>query len=168
VKEFNFARPKTITTRKARSDDDNHIYVSKEEFFRMIREDELLEWDEYSGNFYGIMSDDFRDLLQDEKNNGIVMDLTLEGFHKVKEACKKAVAIALLPDDFSWLSKRLIDRGSNDKTEIEKRVKISRKEAGEILKMQVPIIHCNFDPENTKEVLEKIIRITKEQPDGCI
>ncbi|MFA6470352.1 MAG: AAA family ATPase, partial [Bacteroidota bacterium] len=99
VKELDFARPKTITTRKARPDDDNHIYVSSEEFQGMIRNRKLLEWDEYSGNYYGIMLDEFRNLLLDENNNGVVMDLTLNGCRQVMELYGEVMVIALLPDD---------------------------------------------------------------------
>lgn len=163
VKKFNFARPKTVTTRKARIDDDNHIYVSKKKFFGMIHKDELLEWDEYSGNYYGIMLDEFLELILNEKNNGIVMDLTLEGSGKVKKLYEEAIFIALLPDDISWLKRRLSERSANSAHEIEKRMKISERDIDLIQKMDVSKIYCEFEPENTKEVLEEIIRAIKKR-----
>lgn len=162
VKKHNFARPKTITTRKARSDDDNHIYLRPEEFMGLIASGRLLEWDEYSGNYYGIMLDEFQSLILDEKNNGVVMDLTLNGCRQVKELYKEAIAIALLPDDVSWLKKRLVERGVNGIDEIEKRMKISEKDIDVIGKMDASVVYCRFEPENTDEVLGDIVRAIKK------
>lgn len=163
VKKLNFARPKTVTTRNARSDDDNHIYVSKEEFLSLIAKGDLLEWDEYSGNYYGIMLDEFRELILNEKNNGIVMDLTLEGSRKVKKLYEEAIFIALLPDDISWLKRRLNERSANSAHEIEKRMKISERDIDLIQKMDVSKIYCEFYPENTNEILGRIIMSIEEQ-----
>lgn len=163
VKFYDFARPRTVTTRKSRNDDDNHVYVSSEEFFRLIANGEILEWDEYSGNYYGIMLDEFRKLFLDEKNSGIVMDLTLEGCRKVRELYKEAIVIALLPDDSSWLKKRLVERGVNGIDEIEKRMEISKKDIEDIKKMDALVIKCKLEPENTNEVLKDIIGSAKKQ-----
>lgn len=163
VEKLNFARPKTVTTRKSRSDDDNHIYVSKEEFLSLIAKGDFLEWDEYSGNYYGIMLDEFLELVLDEKNKGIVMDLTLEGSRKIREFYEETIFIALLPDDISWLKRRLNERSANSAREIEKRMKISERDIGLIQKMDVSKIYCEFDPENTSEVLEKIILFMEKQ-----
>jgi guanylate kinase len=162
VKRHDFARPKTITTRKARPDDDNHIYVSPEEFMGLIVSGRLLEWDEYSGNYYGIMLNEFQDLLLDEKNNGVAMDLTLNGCRQVTELCEEAIVIALIPDDASWLKKRLVERGVNGIDEIERRMKISERDMDAIGKMGVLTVYCRYEPENTDEVLGDIVRTIKE------
>jgi len=162
VKELGFARPKTITTRRPRPDDDNHIYFSPEEFLDMIRNGALLEWDEYSGNYYGIMLDEFQSLTLDKKNNGVVMDLTLNGCKQVKELHGEVIVIALLPDDVSWLKKRLVERGVNGIDEIEKRMKIAEGDMDVIGKIDASVVYCRFEPENTDEVLGDIVRAIRE------
>ncbi len=163
MKILNLARPKTITTRNARQDDDNHIYASKKEFLDLVENGRLLEWDEYAGNYYGIMLEEFQKLLLDEENNGVVMDLTLEGCRKVSKAYEEAIVIALLPDDISWLRRRLVERGESCVDEIENRMKISKRDMEMILKMSASIIYCKYDPENTGQLTEKISKAIKKQ-----
>jgi len=162
AKEFNLARPTTVTTRNQRKDDDHHQYVSKVNFRKMIRKKELIEWDKYRGYFYGITIKNFNLLLNARKYNGIIMDLTVAGCKAIRNQFSETIIIGLQPDDISWLEKRLIERGTNNAVEIKKRVKLAKKEIGQIKKLNAPIVYCQYDSKDSSKTFLEISKIIKK------
>ena len=56
VKEDNFCLSISATTRKPRNyevDGEHYFFKTEEEFKKMIENNELLEWANFCGNFYG-------------------------------------------------------------------------------------------------------------------
>lgn len=171
IKKFNLEIPMTVTSRSARLDDTHHSYAKKEEFEAMLRKNEFLELDEYNGNYYGITRSEFGRALGSGLNNGVIMELTTDGYRQIKKAHSDAVAIALVPDDISWLRDRLIEREMNDAIEIEERMKISRRKLKEIRRVTNYIVICKNDPKTTMSTLEEIsdiidiiIKLNKKYP----
>ena len=88
----------SYTTRAPRvgeADGVNYHFVSREEFQRMIRSGELLEFAEYVGNYYGTSLKLIQEKL--EQGTDVLLDIEVQGAAKVREKCPDAVFIFIIP-----------------------------------------------------------------------
>ncbi len=119
----------SCTTRKPRPGEvhgKDYFFVSKEEFEKMIKKDELLEWAVVHGNYYGTpKSFIYENLL---KGKSILLDIDPHGAFQIKEKMKDAVLIFILPPSWEELRKRLLKRKSESEEEIKKRLAQAREE----------------------------------------
>ena len=119
----------SFTTRKPRvgeADGINYYFVDREEFERMIRDDELLEYAEYVGNYYGTSMK----VIQEKLDRGIdvLLDIEVQGAAKVREKCPDAVLIFIIPPSLEELSRRLHMRNTDADDVIDMRLQKAREE----------------------------------------
>lgn len=122
----------SFTTRQPRTgeaDGVNYNFVSRQEFERMIADDELLEYAEYVGNYYGTSLKVIREQL--ERGVDVLLDIEVQGAAKVKERCPEAVLIFLIPPSIEELSRRLHRRNTDAEETIQRRLEKAREECGE-------------------------------------
>ena len=122
----------SFTTRQPRvgeQDGVNYNFVSRQEFERMIADDELLEYAEYVGNYYGTSLKVIREQL--EQGVDVLLDIEVQGAAKVKERCPEAVLIFLIPPSIEELSRRLHGRNTDADDVIERRLDKARQECRE-------------------------------------
>ncbi len=122
----------SFTTRQPRTgeaDGVNYNFVSREEFERMIAADELLEYAEYVGNYYGTSLKVIRDKL--DQGVDVLLDIEVQGAAKVKERCPEAVLIFLIPPSIEELSRRLHRRNTDAEETIQRRLEKAREECRE-------------------------------------
>ena len=122
----------SFTTRQPRTgeaDGVNYNFVSRQEFERMIAGDELLEYAEYVGNYYGTSLKVIREKL--ERGVDVLLDIEVQGAAKVKKRCPEAVLIFLIPPSLEELSRRLHWRNTDPENVIESRLEMARKECRE-------------------------------------
>ena len=123
----------SFTTRKPRvgeADGVNYNFVSREEFERMIAADELLEYAQYVGNYYGTSLK----VIQDKLAAGIdvLLDIEVQGAAKVRSKCPEAVLIFIIPPSFEELSRRLHGRATDNEDVIAGRLQKAREEYQQI------------------------------------
>ncbi len=119
----------SATTRPARSmeqDGVQYYFITKEEFERRIERDEMLEYAEYCGNYYGTPKKEI--LHQLEQGNHVILEIEVQGALRVKELMPQAVLVMVLPPDFKTLEQRLRGRGTNTEQDIQNRLATSRWE----------------------------------------
>ncbi|WP_294548819.1 guanylate kinase [uncultured Pseudoflavonifractor sp.] len=123
----------SFTTRSPRVGEANGVnynFVSREEFERMIAADELLEYAQYVGNYYGTSLK----IIQDKLAAGIdvLLDIEVQGAAKVRSKCPEAVLIFIIPPSFEELSRRLHGRATDDEDVIAGRLQKAREEYRQI------------------------------------
>lgn len=123
----------SFTTRNPRvgeADGVNYNFVSREEFERMIAADELLEYAQYVGNYYGTSLK----VIQDKLAAGIdvLLDIEVQGAAKVRSKCPEAVLIFIIPPSFEELSRRLHGRHTDGEDVIAGRLQKAREEYQQI------------------------------------
>ena len=123
----------SFTTRNPRvgeADGVNYNFVSREEFERMIAADELLEYAQYVGNYYGTSLK----VIQDKLAAGIdvLLDIDVQGAAKVRSKCPEAVLIFIIPPSFEELSRRLHGRATDNEDVIAGRLQKAREEYQQI------------------------------------
>lgn len=122
----------SFTTRQPRTGEEdgvNYSFVSREEFERMIAADELLEYAEYVGNYYGTSLKVIREKL--DQGVDVLLDIEVQGAAKVKERCPEAVLIFLIPPSIEELSRRLHRRNTDEEETIQRRLEKARQECQE-------------------------------------
>lgn len=119
----------SATTREKREgeiDGVNYFFKNREEFERMIKDDELLEWAEYVGNYYGTP----REFVQQTINAGkdIILEIEVQGALQVKEKFPDGVFIFLAPPDLDELRNRIVGRGTETEAIVNSRMAVAKEE----------------------------------------
>ena len=108
----------------------DYFYKTREEFERMIREDRLLEYACYSGEYYGTPRAYVEERL--EAGSNVLLEIDLQGARQVSEKYPDAIRVFITPPDIEELEARLRGRGSEDEEAIRRRLARAREEAGAI------------------------------------
>ncbi len=119
----------SVTTRDPRPGEQDGVhyhYISREAFESHIRNDELLEYTEYCGNYYGTLKRETEEILESGRN--LILEIEVQGAMNVKAIRPDAVAIMLLPPSYSKLEERLRGRGTETEEVILKRLAQARVE----------------------------------------
>lgn len=98
----------------------HYFYKTVEEFERMIEQNELIEYAQYVGNYYGTPREYVETQLDAGKN--VILEIELQGAMKVKEQIKDVVLIFITPPSAAELKARLIGRGTEDMDTINARL----------------------------------------------
>ncbi|MGG3882479.1 guanylate kinase [Brevibacillus panacihumi] len=104
----------------------NYFFKSKEEFRRMIEQDELLEWAEYVGNYYGTPRAFVDAMLASGRD--VILEIEVQGALQVKEKFPQGTFLFLAPPDLEVLENRIIGRGTESEETIRKRMEVARAE----------------------------------------
>lgn len=104
-----------------------YFYKSVEEFEKMIAEDELIEYAQYVGNYYGTPKAYVEKMLNEGKD--VILEIELQGAMKVKAKMPDTVLIFITPPTADELKKRLVGRGTEDEATIDARLKRAAEEA---------------------------------------
>ncbi|CZQ84786.1 guanylate kinase [Trichococcus collinsii] len=113
----------SATTRKAREgevDGKDYFFKEREEFERMIADNELLEYTEYVDNYYGTPIDYVRRTLDTGKD--IFLEIEVQGAMQVKERMPEGIFIFLTPPDMTELESRIVNRGTDESPIIKQRM----------------------------------------------
>ena len=132
----------SFTTRQPRvgeQDGVNYNFVSREEFERMIADDELLEYAEYVDNYYGTSIKLIREKL--DAGIDVLLDIEVQGAAKVRARCPDALFIFIIPPSFEELSRRLHRRNTDSEDVIAGRLAKARQEFREIPKYDYLVIN---------------------------
>ena len=125
-KELNLAYSISMTTRKARVNETNgkdYFFVSEHDFLESIANNELIEWAEFVGNYYGTPKQYVDKLLAEGKN--VVLEIEVQGATQVIASCPKVLSIFIVPPSQEELERRIRSR----RTETEEVVKARLKKA---------------------------------------
>ncbi len=119
----------SATTRKPRAgevDGVNYFFKTHEQFRDMIEADELLEWAEYVGNYYGTPKSFVEETIAQGRD--IILEIEVQGAMKVKERFPEAVFIFVLPPSLAELEKRIVNRGTETESVIRSRMEAAIEE----------------------------------------
>lgn len=119
----------SMTTRQMREGERegiDYFFRSREEFEELIRTGKMLEHAEYVGNYYGTPLDYVNQTLDEGKD--VFLEIEVQGAMKVKDKVPDGVFIFLTPPDFEELKSRIVNRGTDDMSVIEERMKVAKEE----------------------------------------
>ena len=125
----NFAYSISATTRAPREGEINGVnywFTTKEEFKQMIAQEELLEWAEVYGNYYGTPLKRIKDMLNSGKD--VILEIDPQGALQVKKKFSEAVLVYILPPSLEELAKRIHNRATDSEESIICRLNAATEE----------------------------------------
>ena len=120
----------SATTRKPRRGEregEHYYFVAESEFDRLITAGELLEWATvHESHRYGTPQAPVEDLLDQGKN--VILEIDIQGARSVAKRVHGALRVFVAPPSFEELERRLAQRGTEDGTEREVRLRTAVSE----------------------------------------
>lgn len=155
-------RSVSLTTRPARRGEKNgkdYIFVTEKEFKRRIKNGALLEWAKNFGYYYGTPKDKVQKLLSSGKD--VILAIDVKGAMKVKKSRPEGAFIFILPPSLAELKKRLRERGSNSKKEIEHRMRVAKREIAYLPMYNYSVVNDSI--KNAMEHLKAIVKAERQK-----
>ncbi len=162
VKNDNIFLSISATTRDRRVgeiDGVSYFYLTVQEFEKRIKDDLMLEYASYNGNYYGTPKEAVTKMLSEGKN--VILEIDAQGALKVKEKMPEAVLIFIVPPSIKELKKRLLERGRESIEEIEARIQRAKWEFMQCPKYNYVLVNDNLN-KCVNDTLE-IINTTNEK-----
>ena len=136
----------SCTTREPRAGEVNgkdYIFVTEDEFKKMIDEDKFAEYANVHGHMYGTPLAE----LENAAKSGVdlLMDIDVQGAGQIRRRFGGGVYCFVLPSSFELLRARLLERGSENRGEIEKRLSDAGEEIEDIDNYDYIIINDELD-----------------------
>ncbi|MBO4637020.1 MAG: guanylate kinase [Clostridiales bacterium] len=154
-----FTHSVSVTTRAPRDGEVegvSYFFRTKEEFDRLFDEGEIIERDEFVGNYYGTPSAPLKKMSDEGKD--VLLDLTVLGSLTLKEKFPDTITIFLLPPSMEELERRLRSRGTENEETIQRRLLMARGEIGKASGFDYVVVNSDVD-----EAAKQIIGITEAE-----
>lgn len=132
----------TRAPRPGEEDGREYRFVSIDDFKRMREAQNLLEWAEVHGNFYGTP----RDVIDQATSQGrdVLLEIDWQGARQVKQRYPGAIGIFVLPPSIEELESRLKARGQDEPQVIARRLMAAGGEIAHAPECEYVIINQEF------------------------
>jgi guanylate kinase len=136
------------TTRQPRPNElsnKDYFFVNEDEFRRLIKNEEFLEYAKVFNNFYGTTRTPVIDKLNKGKN--VLFDIDWQGADQIKnkKLDYKLVTFFILPPSKEELFERLSNRDMKDKLIVEERMKQFERDVLQWLNYDYVVINNNLE-----------------------
>lgn len=142
----NFVFSVSYTTRPKRKGEVNgkdYCFVSKEEFFKLLKQKKFVEWAKVYDHYYATPKQPLIKAVNSGKN--ILLDIDVQGGKNIKKIFPESILIFILPPSFKVLKQRIISRAKDKPEEIKKRLKMLEKELKESKYYDYFIVNDNLN-----------------------
>ncbi|MBN2386347.1 MAG: guanylate kinase [Anaerolineales bacterium] len=148
----------TATTRARRENEvhgKDYFFVSKEEFARMIEQDELIEYAIVYSDYKGIPKQQVRQALASGKD--AVMRLDVQGAATVRKLAAEAVLIFLMTESEEELVQRLKGRKTDTAEDLSLRIATARQELKRAAEFDYVVVNADGQLDQTVATVMAII-----------
>ncbi len=148
----------TATTRPQRANEvhgKDYLFVSKDEFARMIDEDELIEHAIVYGDYKGIPKQQVREALASGMD--VVMRLDVQGAETVRKLAPEALLIFITTQNENELVHRLELRKTETADSLAIRIATARKELKRVEAFDYVIVNRDYHLDETVDKIRAII-----------
>ena len=135
----------SATTRAPRSgetDGKDYRFVSRDQFVALQQNNQLLEWAEVHGNFYGTPRDQIEQAIHQGRD--ILLEIDWQGARQVKRLFAQTIGIFILPPSIQTLEQRLQQRGQDSQAVITRRIEAASEEIMHAPEFEYVIINQDF------------------------
>lgn len=148
----------TATTRPQRTNEvhgKDYWFVSKEEFARMIDEDELIEHAIVYGDYKGIPKQQVREALSTGMD--VVMRIDVQGAESIRKMTDQVLMIFITTETEEDLVRRLETRKTETPDALALRIATARKELKRVGAFDYVIVNREFCLDETVDTIRAII-----------
>ena len=133
----------TRSIRPGETDGVEYHFVAPDKFRQMVSDDQFLEHAQVFDNYYGTTRASVENLFDSGKH--VILEIDWQGARQVKQKMPDTVCIFILPPSREVLEQRLVDRDTDDKKTIERRMKEADSEMSHYGDAQYLVINDDFD-----------------------
>lgn len=157
----------TRSTREGEQDGREYFFKTKEEFEKMIREHQLIEYAQYVGNYYGTPKEYV--VQQLEQGKDVILEIEMQGALRVREILPEVNLIFLTPPTVDELERRLVSRGTETAEVIRERMARAKEESAYMKEYDYVVINDDLDEcvENVHQLIRSL-HYKREQQEGFI
>ena len=153
----------TVTTRPRRPKERDSIdyhFISVKEFQELIGHEELLEWANVYGNWYGVPRKPVKQAL--DRGQDIIVKVDVQGAATIKKAMPQAVLIFLIPPLMKELGTRLNQRHTESSSALSLRTGIAAEEIKQLPLFDYMVVNKQDEINRAVSDIKAII-----QAEGC-
>ncbi len=110
----------TRAMRAGEREGEKYNFITREKFEDMLKNDRLLEHNEFVGNYYGTPREPVERAIANGQD--MVIEVDVNGAVQIREKLPEAVSIFIMPPSFAELKRRLSGRGTESEELIQKRL----------------------------------------------
>jgi len=136
----------STTTRGRREyevDGINYYFISKDDFLKMVDNDEFFEWAEVYGNYYGTTKKEIDRILGERKIP--LFDVDIKGSISLRGKIEDGCFVFIIPPSYEELKERLIDRRTENEEQLNLRLKNVYRELNEYSRFEYIIINDKIE-----------------------
>lgn len=122
---------------------EKYHFISREEFEQLIRDDMLLEYNVFVGNYYGTPKKPVEDAL--ESGRDVILEIDVNGAAQIMKKRPDAVSIFIMPPSLPELKRRLCGRGTDSAEVIEKRLQSALSEIEKAVNYDYIVVNDAID-----------------------
>ena len=110
----------TRAMRAGEREGEKYNFITREKFEDMLKNDRLLEHNEFVGNYYGTPREPVERAIANGQD--MVIEVDVNGAAQIRKKLPEAVSIFIMPPSFAELKRRLSGRGTESEELIQKRL----------------------------------------------
>ena len=136
----------SATTRSPREGEQHgqhYYFITREEFEDRLKQDGMLEYNEYCGNYYGTPKKEMQQRL--ENGNDVILEIDVNGALNVMERVDDVVSIFIMPPSLEVLEYRLRGRGTESEEVIRQRMNEAITEIGKADQYDYIVVNDKLD-----------------------
>jgi guanylate kinase len=148
----------TATTRPPRGDERHgvdYMFVTFDEFARMIEEDELLEYAVVYNDYKGIPKQQIRDALASGRD--VILRVDVQGAATVRRLIPNAISVFLTTRSEQGLVRRLLQRKQDTAEGMALRTATARQEMKRAIEFDYCVVNPEGEPETAVQQVLSII-----------
>jgi len=154
----------TVTTRPRRAKEKNSVdyhFVSEEIFQKMLKKNELLEWANVYGKWYGVPKAPVKRAL--EQGRDVIVKVDIQGAATIKKIMPQAVFIFVAPPSMEELTARLKGRQTESNLECDLRLKTAKEEMKKLPLFDYMVVSRRGEIDQAVSEIEAIITAEKHR-----
>ena len=143
---------------------EKYNFITREEFESLIKEDKLLEYNVYCGNYYGTPRGPVDEAIS--SGNEIVLEVDVNGAANVRKKCSDCFSVFIMPPSFEVLKNRLLGRGTESQDVIDKRLAEAKAEINRANEYDYIVVNDKL--EDAVLSLKGIIEAERRKSSRCL
>ncbi len=162
-KHDDYALSVSMTTRDPRPgerDGVEYFFTDKKHFEETIRQNGLIEYAPYCGNYYGTPRAYVEEQLEMGKN--VILEIEIQGALKIKDKFPESLLIFLMPPSAEELKRRLESRGTESADQMGRRLARAVEESEGVEAYDYIVV--NEEPEECVEEIHRLVDAARKAP----
>jgi guanylate kinase len=149
----------TRSPRPGERDGVDYHFMSSEQFERHVRAEEFVEHADYAGRRYGTLREELDARVA--RGAPVVLEIEVQGARQIRDAMPDAAQVFIAPPSLEALRNRLVDRGTDDPEEVERRLRVALEEIGAQSEFAHVVVNDRLD-----EALERLVQVVTAELDA--